>query len=227
MARVVEHRDGDGGEPGRHRPVLLGVAGGADGRELAAQRGQRHRADAVALDERGARSEQRAQLRGRERGEHREAARGQRRREPDADVGDEARAPGGALLDHVQDVAPVEHGEVAVVGGGVHEPAEHRAGDPAQRLLARVGRAELERRDAEPVAALLGQVHDEALVAQHREQVVDGRARQPEVARDRRRRHRRGVRAEQLQQAERVGGGGGVGHAAQCLRSETQASRVG
>ena len=108
----------------------------------------------------------------------------------------------------------MEHGQVAVVRGGVDEPAEHGAGDPAQRLLARVGGAELERRDPEPVAALLGQVHDEALVAQHGQQVVDARARQPELARDRRRGHRRGVTAEQLQHAERVGGGGSVGHAA-------------
>ena len=90
------------------------------------------------------------------------------------------------------------------MGGRVDEPPEHGAGDPAQRLLARVGRAELERGDAEPVAALLGQVHDEPLLAQHREQVVDARARQPEVARDRRGRHGRGVRAEQLQDGERV-----------------------
>ena len=75
-------------------------------------------------------------------------------------------APRRALLDHVQDVAAVQHGEVAVLGRGVDEPAEHGAGDPAQRLLARVGGAELEGRDAEAVAALLGQVDDEAAVAQ-------------------------------------------------------------
>ena len=51
------------------------------------------------------------------------------------------------------------------MGGRGDEPGEHRLGDPAQRVLAQVGAAELVGADAEPVAALLGQVHDEALVA--------------------------------------------------------------
>ena len=44
------------------------------------------------------------------------------------------------------------------------QPREHGLGDPAQRVLAQVGGADLVGADAEPVATLLGQVDDEALV---------------------------------------------------------------
>ena len=81
---------------------------------------------------------------------------------------------------------PSSTAKCAVVGRVVDQPREHLRRDPAQRLLAGVGRAELERRGPQAVAALLGQVHDEALVAQDTEQVVGRRAREPEVAGDRR-----------------------------------------
>jgi hypothetical protein len=132
------------------------------------------------------------------------------RGESHADVGDQAGTAGGALLDHVEDVAAVEDREVGVVGGGGDEPREDGLRDPAQRVLAQVGRAELVGRDAEAVAALLGQVDDEALVSEDIEQVVRRRAGEPEVAGDRRRRQRRGVAGQQLQQLQRVGGGGSV-----------------
>jgi histidine ammonia-lyase len=51
---------------------------------------------------------------------------------------------------------------------------------------------------------------DEALVDEHVEQVVGGAARKREVAGDRRRRQRRCVAGEQLEQLQRLGGGGGV-----------------
>jgi hypothetical protein len=53
-------------------------------------------------------------------------------------------------------------------------------------------------------------VHDEALVAEDVQQVVGGRAREAEVAGDRRRGERRGVAGQQLQELQRVGGGWGV-----------------
>ena len=104
------------------------------------------------------------------------------------------------------------------MGRGVDQPAEHGAGDPAQRLLARVGRAELERRDPEPVAALLGQVHDEALVAEHPEQVVDverGSPRSRAIAAA-----GIGPRGEpsSFSTPSAWRGGGDVGHGGQCLR---------
>ena len=97
-----------------------------------------------------------------------------------------------------------------VVGGGGDQAGEDRLRDPAQRVLAHVGAAELVGADAEAVAPLLGQVHDEALVDQHVEQVVGAAAREVEVARDRGRRERRGVAGEQLEQLQRLSGGGGV-----------------
>jgi hypothetical protein len=51
---------------------------------------------------------------------------------------------------------------------------------------------------------------DETLVAQDVQQVVGGRAGEAEVAGDRARGKRRGVAGQQLQQLQRVGGGGGV-----------------
>jgi hypothetical protein len=64
--------------------------------------------------------------------------------------------------------------------------------------------------DAQAVAPLLGQVDDEALVLEHAEQVIGGAAREAEVARDGGRRQRGGVAGQQLQQLQRLGGGGGV-----------------
>jgi hypothetical protein len=55
-------------------------------------------------------------------------------------------------------------------------------------------------------------VDDEALLAQHGEQVVDGRAGQLELAGDGGGRQRRGVPGEQLEHAERLRGGRGIGH---------------
>ena len=155
----------------------------------------------VAAAEHAAAGEERVDLLRRERGEHRQPGRGQVRGEADADVGHEAGPAGRALLDHVQHLAALQHREVGVVGGRGDEPGEHGLRDPAQRVLAQVGAAELVRADPEPVAALLGQVDDEALVDEHAQQVVRRAAREPEVARDRGRRQRRGMAGEQLEAA--------------------------
>ena len=176
------------------------------------QRRERPRAGAVALHERRPRREHRAHLLRRQRGEHREPARGELRRETDADVGDQAGPAGRPLLDDVEDLATVQDGEVAAVGRAVDQARQHRPRDPLQRRLPRVRRAELEGRDPEAVAALAREVHDEPLRAQHREQVVDGGAREPQIARDRARRHRRGVAGEELEDGQRVRCRGGVRH---------------
>ena len=157
--------------PGVTEPSSCGVARRARTLgELAPQLRQRRRARAVALRRtpRAAGNSARSCAR-RQRGEHRQAAGGQVRREPDADVGDQAR-PAGARAPRSR---RARRGRAARRGGRCGSVAStSRAstvcGDPAQRLLARVGRAELEGGDAEPVAALLGQVHDEALVARAR-----------------------------------------------------------
>ena len=71
------------------------------------------------------------------------------------DVGHQRRAPRRALLDDVEHVAAVQHGEVGVVRGAVDQPREDRPRDPLQGLLPGVRRAELERGHAQAVAALL------------------------------------------------------------------------
>jgi hypothetical protein len=66
----------------------------------------------------------------------------------------------------------VQDGEVGVVARGFDEAREHGLRDPLQRLLALVGAPELEGRDPEAVAALLGEVDDEGLVLEDVEEVV-------------------------------------------------------
>ena len=146
------------------KPSSRGVAVAAGLREQRAQLGERGRPGVVAARERAAAGEERVDLLRRQRGEHRQAGGGQVGGQAHADVGHEAGPPGRALLDHVEHVAAVEHGQVGVVRGRGDEPGEHGLGDPAQRVLAQVGGADLVGADAEPVAALLGQVDDEALV---------------------------------------------------------------
>ena len=117
MADVVEHRARDRGEPGRDEPVLLGVAalarGGRSARSCFSDAGPaswRWVSSAAVREQRG-------QLARRERGEHRQPARGQVRGEPDADVRDQHRPVRCALLDHVEHVAAVQDRQVRVVGG--------------------------------------------------------------------------------------------------------------
>ena len=66
----------------------------------------------------------------------------------------------------------------------VDEPREQRTGQPGQGCLMGVGRTDLERGDAQAVATFLGQVHDETVVLQYVQQVIDRRARQAEVSGD-------------------------------------------
>ena len=137
----VRHRR----QPGADRAVLDGVPPGADGGEHAAQLGDRGRPVAVALDEAVAVRVERPDLRGGQRGEHRQAARREGGREAHPDVGDEGGPAGCPLLDDVEDVAAVQDGEVGVVGRRVDEPPQDGAGDPLQRRLALVGRARARR----------------------------------------------------------------------------------
>ncbi len=111
----------------------------------------------------GGRGVERPHLRGRQVGQHRAPARGQVGGQPDPDVGDQRRSAGGALLEDVEDVAAVQHREVGALAGPVDQLGERPPGDALQRPLPRVAAADLERRHPEPVAVLVGQVHDEAL----------------------------------------------------------------
>ena len=104
--------------------------------------------------------------------------------QPDADVGDQRRPARRALLEHVEDVAPVQDGEVGALPGPVDEVGERPARDPLERLLADVAAADLEGGDPEPVAVLVGEVDHEALVDHRAEQVVRRAARQLARAHD-------------------------------------------
>jgi hypothetical protein len=73
--------------------------------------------------------------------------------------------------------------------------------DPLQRLLAGVPAAHLERRNAEPVAVLVGEVDDEALLDHRGEQVVGRGARQVEPGGQPLQRHRVRLRGQEPEHA--------------------------
>ena len=93
-------------------------------------------------------------------GKDRAPARGEGRGQPDADVADQRRASRRALLEDVEHVASVQHGQVGTVAGAVDQSHEGPAREALQGLLAGVSAADLEGRDAQPVAMLVGEVGD-------------------------------------------------------------------
>jgi len=165
----------------------------------------------VPVDEGARVGEQRPDVRPGQVGEQRPAAGGQLRGQPHADVGDQRRAPWGPLLDDVEDLPPVQDGEVRGVADRVDQPGQHRPGQPGQRLLARVRAADLEGAHAQAVAALLGQVDDEAGGDELGEERVGRRAGEAEVAGQRGGRHRARLPGERLEQRERLPGRGDTG----------------
>ena len=162
---VVEHRRRRcDAKPGRHLAVLDGVAAPADVDEQRAQR--RRRAGPAAGAQR-----RRRPGRGTAPGPAPAAARASiarplavscagSRTPTSVTSGGPARGP---LLDDVDDLAPVQHGQVGRVPDPVDEVGQRHPGDPLQRRLAAVAGAELVGGEAEGVAALLGQVGDEAV----------------------------------------------------------------
>jgi hypothetical protein len=126
----------------------------------------------------------------------------------DSHVGDQRWTAGGALLDEVDDLASVHHGEVRGVPGAVDEPGERHPGDSLQRRLAGVAGGELVGRDAQAVAALVGEVHDEAALGQGGQQLVRRRTGEPQLPRDRRRRHRTRLPPEVAQDRQHLVGRG-------------------
>ena len=94
--------------------------------------------------------------------------------EADTDVGDEVRPPRRAFFDDVEHVPPVHDREVCALPHPVDEVGQEWVAEPAQRLLASESAGKLERGDTEPIAAGLGEVHDEPTLLQNAEQVVDG-----------------------------------------------------
>ena len=88
---------------------------------------------------------------------------------------------GRPLLDDVVDVLPVQHRQMGVLPGLQDQSAQDGLGDPAQRNLPLIGRADLVRHHADPVAPLLGQIHRQPLLDQHPEQPVRGGTRQAQA----------------------------------------------
>ena len=103
------------------------------------------------------------------------------------------------LREQVERLRAVQDAEVGGLPGAVDQPAQQRPGQPLERVVPQVGRAQLERADPEPVPALLGQVRHEAGLGQLGEQVVRRRPGQPQLARHRRRGHRAGLAGQQPQ----------------------------
>ncbi len=209
-SEVVDHDGADRREAARHLAVFAGPTVLAHDREHALQ------APVAPLlvgsigrlppGEGGPIGIERAQLRRRKLGEHRAPRRREVGGKAHAHIGDERRTPGGALLDEVEHVAPVQHREVPALAEAVDECGDERTAEPGKRLLSAESARELERGDTEAVAALLGQVHDESPLLHHREQVVHGRAREVEGVRDRRGGHRPALRREVREDRERLVG---------------------
>ena len=109
---------------------------------------------------------------------------------------------------------------MGVLPGLVDQPGEHRPGDPLQRHLPGVGRTQLVRGHAEPVAALFGEVAHEAVLDQHGQQAVGGRPGRVERDGERGRRQRPGLRDSSVRMAS-VWSAAGASDTHQCLVYET------
>ncbi len=219
MAGVVTHHRGDRGEPGSDLALLGGEPPGPGGHQQGPQRARGGRSRAVPVHERRPVGVERADLRGRQRRQDRPPAGGQVRRQADPDVADQRGPAGGALLDDVEHVAAVQDREVGGLPHGVDELGQRAARHPLQRLLAGVAAAHLERRDAEPVAVFLGQVHHEALLDHDAEEVVGGRPGQADGVRDRLEGRGVGLAGEEAQHPERPGRGRDLSHAGTVVHS--------
>ena len=212
MAGVVQHRGGDRTQPRCHVAVLGRVAAPFHLRQQHAQLAQRTRAAVGAQHESGRRREERADVRRGQGGEHGAAARGQLRGQPHTHVGDQGRAAGRPLLDHVQHLPPVHDRQVRAVPRLVGQVRQRHAGEPLQRLLADVAGAELVGADAEPVAPVVGEVHHEAGGDQLAQQVIGRRPGQAQVAGDGAGRYRPRLPRQVPQDRQHLARGGNVGH---------------
>ncbi len=181
----------------------------------------------MTVDEGLAVGEERPHLRFRKRGEDRPTARRELHGEPHIDVGHERRGAGCALLHHVEHVASMGHREVAAQAHSIDERGEQGPPDPRERLLARVGRAQVDCGDTETETALLRQVHHEPVLLQRVQQMVDRGTRQIELARDHARRERPAGAREQAEDPQRLIRGRNLrgAHAPQPIRSASAATQ--
>ena len=211
-AVVVEDRRRDRGEAGRDLTVLRRVAAPPGLAEHASQRLEVAWPAAVPVHEGGAVGVEGPHLAVGERGHDRPAARGQVGGQSYADVGDQRGPARGALLQHVEDVATVRHREVRRLPDPVHERRQRPVRDALEGGLARVADADLEGGHAQAVAAVLGDVGDEALLDHRVDQVVGRRARQVERRGQPFQRHRVRLGGQEAQHPERARGGRNLTH---------------
>ncbi len=178
---MVAHGDADGSQAERDLAVLGREAVGAHPAQHFAQFARPARTPARAVGEgRGIRI-QRPHLLARQRGEHGPPGGGEVGGKSHADIRHERGPVRCALLDDVEHVAPGHHGEVGALAGAIGEGGQQRSAEARERLLTGVAAGELERGGAEAPAALRCEVHDEAVLVEGGEQVVDGRSRDAEL----------------------------------------------
>ena len=129
-----------------------------------------------------------------------------------ADIGDQRRPARCPFLEHVEHLAAVRHSEVRRLPDAVDERGQRAVRDPLERGLPRVPDADLEGRNPQAVAPLLGDVGDEALLDHRVDQVVGRRPRQVQGARQPVERHRVRLGGQEAQHHQRPGGGGDLAH---------------
>ncbi|GGE92059.1 hypothetical protein GCM10011313_13720 [Mycetocola zhadangensis] len=171
---MVPHHNGDGCHSLGHFTIFRRESLGRYGVEQRAQFPVACRTAARPIDKRSGIRKQGTHLLSRQGREHGPAGRGEVRREPHADIRDEVRTPRRALLDDVENVAPVHHGEVSTLPHPVDQVGEQRVAKPAQRLLAGESARQFKRCHSESIPAGFGQVHDKPSFLQDSEQVVNG-----------------------------------------------------
>jgi hypothetical protein len=218
----------DAGEPVGDLAVLDGVAALPGLAQDPAQLAQGGRSGPETIDERRAFGIQRTHLAARQRHQDGPPTRGQVSGEPDTDVRHQRRPPRRALLDHVEDVTPVQDGQVSAVPRRVDEARERPTSDALQRFLTGEAAAHLEGGDPEAVALLVLEVDDEALGDHRVDQVVGRAAGQVAGARDPVERDRRRLAGQEAQHPQRAGGGRDLGHgqsSCRISRTSTPGSR--
>jgi hypothetical protein len=93
-------------------------------------------------------------------------------REPDTDVRHQHRPAWVPLLDHIENVSAVHDSQMRCLADLGRQLGQGAASHSLQRLLAREPGANLERRQAEPEALVIGDMDDEPLADHRVEQVV-------------------------------------------------------
>ena len=222
MTDVIQDRGGHARQTCGHLTVLHGETLSARLPQQRLESARRGGADSGAVDEGSAIGVGRGDLRRGQVGQQRPPARGQVRGKPDTDVGHQRRSAERALLEDVQDVAPVQDREVGTVTGLVDELRQRTACDALQGLLPAVAAPDLEGSNPQTVATVLGEVDDEPFSDHDVHQVVRAAPGKVTGTDDRAEGDRVGLTSEVLQDSQRPHGGWNLRHRSpERLRYET------